>query len=203
MELTTLTAAPTTAAASPAGPNSFADLRSEDFFKLLLTQLRHQDPLEPTGNEELLRQISSIRDIELSTTLSESLRVLTGQQRFASASSLIGQYVLGVPDENGAIASGLVAGVRFDDGRPILQLSNGATLPLDQVGSITPPLSAAEALIGQAVIGVDHRTTGNAHPVEGVVTGVRMAERDEVVLELDTGGDLRFRDVLSVVTAET
>ncbi len=51
--------------------NAFDELGSSDFLKLMLTQLTNQDPLEPTGNEELLRQISSIREIELSTTLTE------------------------------------------------------------------------------------------------------------------------------------
>lgn len=40
------------------------ELTSQDFLKLLVTQLTYQDPLDPMGNEELLRQISSIREIE-------------------------------------------------------------------------------------------------------------------------------------------
>ncbi|MGB2987057.1 MAG: flagellar hook capping FlgD N-terminal domain-containing protein [Phycisphaerae bacterium] len=183
--------------------NSFADMGSEDFLKLLIMQLRNQDPLEPVGNEELLRQISSIREIELSTTLTDSLRALTGQQHFASASSLIGQYVTGLPGEDGAAVSGIVVGVRFaDEGRAILRLADGSEMPLEQVSTIEPPLRAAEALIGQAVIGLDRRDPANPEVVEGIATGVRVDTSGEVLLELDTGQDLRFRDIVSVAAAE-
>lgn len=187
-----------------AATDSFADLGSEDFLKLLILQLRNQDPLEPLGNEELLRQISSIRDIELSTTLTESLQTLTGQQHFASASALIGQYVTGVPGQGEEVQSGLVAGVRFTgQGLAILQLANGGEIPLDRVHAVEPPETAAEALIGQRVVGLDRRDAANPQVVEGVVTQVRIDGPGNVYLELDTGEDLRFRDLLSVTAAET
>lgn len=184
-------------------PKSFGDLGSEDFLELLIMQLRNQDPLEPVGNEELLRQISSVREIELSTTLTESLRVLTGQQRFASASGLIGQYVTGLPGQDGVAASGVVVGVRFtDSGHAILQLAGGGELALEQVSTIEPPIRAAEALLGQVVLGLDRRDPANVRVVEGMVTGVRTDTAGEVMLELDTGEDLRFRDFLSVAAQE-
>jgi flagellar basal-body rod modification protein FlgD len=110
----TPTAAPS---ASAAKSNGMADLGSQDFLKLMLTELTNQDPLEPTDNEALLRQISSIRDIELSTSLTDSIRQLTGQQQIGSSSSLIGQFVTGLPGEDGIVSSGLVVGVRFAGGR--------------------------------------------------------------------------------------
>ena len=182
--------------------NSFADLGTEDFFKLLIMQLTNQDPFEPTGNEELLQQISSIRDIELSTTLTESLRSLTGQQHFASASSLIGQYVTGIPVSGGQPESGIVVGVRFDaSGNAVLQLASGTEMPLEQVGAIQSPLRAAEGLIGQTIVGVDQRDPSQPQVVEGLVTAVRVEEHGEILLELDTGDDLRFRDVVNVTAA--
>jgi len=190
----------------PAGagaPNSFPELGSEDFLRLLIMQLRNQDPLEPVDNAELLGQISSIREIELSTTLTESLRLLTGQQRFASASSLIGQYVTGLAGADGMAESGIVVGVRFADaGQPILQLSNGNEIPLEQVSTIESPLRAAEALVGQPIVGLDRRDPADPQVVEGIVTGVRFDTQGEVLLELDTGQDLRFRDFVRVAATD-
>lgn len=184
--------------------SSLTDLGSEDFLKLLIMQLRNQDPLEPMDNSEMLQQIASVRDIELSATLTDSLRTLTGQQRFASASSLIGQYVTGVASADGSALSGVVVGVRFtNDGSPILQLSGGRELPVEQVRTIESPLRAAEALLRQGVIGVDGRDPSKPELVDGVVTGVRLDAQGEVLLELDTGQDLRFRDVASVTAVET
>lgn len=184
---------------------STAGLTSDDFFKLLISQLTNQDPLEPTSNDELLKQISSIRDIELSTTLTESLQKLTGQQQFGSASMLIGQYVRSLPDENGMVQAGVVTAVKFDGtGKPALQLSNGAELGMESVATIESPARAAEALIGRAVLGLDRRTPSAPEPVDGLVTAVRAGEGGEFILELDTGDDLRLSDVISTdfATAE-
>ena len=195
-----------TLVSSPAGaaaPSSFADLGGEGFLELLIMQLRQQDPLEPMDNAELLQQISSIRDIELSTTLADSLRTLTEQQRFASASSFIGKYVTGLAGDGGAAEGGVVVGVRFTDaGRPVLQLSNGSEMPVDQVSTIQPPLEVAEALVGQPIIGLDRRDPHDPQVVEGIVTGVRNETTGEVLLELDTGQDLRLRDFVRVAPAE-
>ena len=189
------TGAPTT--------NSFSELGSTEFLSLLIAQLKNQDPLEPVGNAELLQQISSVREIELSTTLTETIRSLTGGQRFASASSLIGQYVAGAPSADGMVAQGLVVGIRFaDGGQPILQLAGGGELPMDQLATIESPIRAAEALTGQVVVGVDRRGSAESEVVEGVVTGVRIDALGEVVLELDSGRDLRFRDVVSVTSVD-
>jgi len=198
----------TTSVLDPARPattaNSFADLNSEDFFKLLVTQITNQDPLEPTSNEEMLQQISSIRNIELSTTLTDSLRALTGQQHFASASSLIGQYVTGPAAAGGEPIAGMVAGVRFESGgQAILQLSDGTELSLEQVGTIESPLQAAQRMVGKHAVGLDRTNPSTPEVVEGQVTGVRADDHSGVTLELDTGKSLQLRDVITVTAPAT
>ena len=198
-----INAATLSPSATAAPSRSAADLTSDDFFKLLITQLQQQDPMEPMDNTEMLKQIASVREIELSSTLTESLRSLTGQQQFTSASSLIGQFVTSHPDESGMNVRGVVEGVRFDaGGSPVLQLANGSEIPLAKVASIRPPLGVAEAMIGQIVTGVDRRDAIRPRMVEGVATSVRVNETGEVLLELDTGDGLRLRDVLTVREAE-
>ncbi len=183
--------------------NSFSELKSDDFLQLLVMQLRNQDPLEPMDNAQMLDQISSIREIELNTTLTESLQSLTGQQRFASASSLIGQHVTSVPGAGGVTQSGIVVGVRFsENGQPILQLADGSELAVAEVNTIETPLHAAEKLLGQGVVGLNRQDAGHPEVAEGVVSSVRMNEQGEIVLELDSGQVLRFRDVVGVMDAE-
>lgn len=191
-----------TAATPTPSSDSFADMGTDDFLNLLLTQLTNQDPLEPVGNQELLDQISSIREIELSTTLTQSLQALTGQQRFAGASALIGQYVSGA-NADGTALDGVVAAVRFTpDGSAVLQLTNGQELPVAQLVSVMPPQTAAESLVGLHVAGVDRRDLSAPKAVEGVVSSVRTDDAGQVVLELDTGEDLRLADVLEVSAQE-
>ena len=177
---------------------SAANLSSDDFFKLLITQLTNQDPMEPTSNQELLQQISSIRDIELSTTLTESLQRLAGQQQFGSASTLIGRYVTGVAGSDGKVQAGTVVAVKFDSqGRATLQLSNGIELEMSQLSSIVSPVQAGEAMVGHLVTGLDRRNPAEPKVIEGLVTAVRVAEGGEVFLELDSGDDIRLRDVVA------
>ncbi len=178
---------------------SIADMNSSDFFQLLIAELTNQDPFEPTDNKDLLKQISSIREIELSAGLTDSLASLSGQQQYSSASSMIGKFVSGSINEAGAIDRGLVVGVRFDAaGNPILQLASGAELPIEQVAAIESPERAAEALIGQAVIGVDRREPSDPQVVEGEVVSVTLGDRGEIVLELDNGESLRLLDMTDV-----
>lgn len=184
-------------------PNSMAELGGEEFLKLLIMQLQQQDPFEPMDNSELLQQISSIRDIELSTSLTASLSTLTDQQRFASASSFIGKYVTGVSNGSGVAEGAIVIGVRFTDaGQPVLQLSNGGEMSVDQVVTIQTPLEVAQSLVGQTILGLDRRDPEVPQVVAGVVAGVRSETSGEVYLELDTGEDLRLRDFVRVGPAE-
>lgn len=183
--------AASTASTSP----GISSLSSDDFFKLLVTQLTNQDPLQPTSNDEMLRQISSIREIELSSTLTDSLRKITGEQRGSTASSLIGQHVTGNPSQDGSVPQGIVVGVRLAADGPVLVLANGAQLPLDQVALIQSPDQAAASLVGQTVTGVDRRDPRNPIVLTGVVTAARTDDQKRMILELDTGKSLPLSDV--------
>ena len=109
-------------------------LRGEDFMKILITQLQYQDPFEPMGNQEMVAQIASIRDLEMNTQLTGSLRLMTEQQRVGSAAALIGRYAKGeVSDAEGNVFTieGIVTGIRFTQkGEAMLELDTGELLPL-------------------------------------------------------------------------
>lgn len=134
---------PTLLVGSPSAPTTrrFEDLKSEDFFGLLIAELQNQDPLKPTDNQALLQQMSMIRQMEQSNTLNKSLEALAGEQRFGAVSGLIGQYVAGhLTDSAGqeVTVQGLVLGVTFNrDGSAVLQLHNGKQLPANQVDEVT------------------------------------------------------------------
>lgn len=183
-------------AAASGASGALGDFSTQDFLELLITELTNQDPLEPTDNEAMLRQISSIREIELSSELTDSLKSLTDQQSVGSAAGLIGQFVRSKPASDGLVVEGVVTSVRFDsNGSPVLVLDNGAQLPMTQVGEIRQIEEIADALVGQEVIGIDGRDEDKRDTVRGVVSGARADENGAPVLELDTGEDLRLSDV--------
>ncbi|MCC7293909.1 MAG: hypothetical protein IT449_17760 [Phycisphaerales bacterium] len=188
----------TQSAASTQKRSGFENMGSEDFLKLLITQLSNQDPFQPASNEEMMRQIATLRDIEMSTSITDAMRTLTGQQKFGSAGSMIGRYVKSAPQADGSVQEGVVTSIRLDpSGKAVLNLSTGGEIPLDQVAQIETAQQAAERLIQKEVTGVDLRKPAGQQLVRGVVTAVGADETGDAVLHLDTG-DLRLRDVVAV-----
>ena len=197
MELNTIQAS---APAGVSGASRSAELGAQDFLKLLVTQLQNQDPLEPTSNENLLQQLASINEIQLSSSLVDSLKALTGNQRYGAAAALIGKFVSGhVGDEieGQQAVSGVVVGTRFgEDGSVTLKLDSGVELPLANLELVEDPLESAESLIGQHVRGTELNDDGEVEFIEGVVTEVRVGDDGAVMLELDTGRELRMSQLI-------
>ena len=118
-----------------AGAKKNFELKTEDFIKMMITQLQNQDPMEPAKNQELLAQMSQIGQLQSATTLQESLKGMVAQNQIGSAAGLIGKGVDGL-DPNDDPVSGVVTSVRVEKDGVSLELDNGKTLPLSRVTSI-------------------------------------------------------------------
>ena len=112
-----------------------AQLKTDDFIKMMITQLQNQDPLEPAKNQELLAQMSQIGQLQSQTLLQESLQGLVLQQSLGAGGNLIDKVVEGV-DDAGEQARGLVTSVRVQDKQVLLELDNGKRLSLGKVTGI-------------------------------------------------------------------
>ena len=134
--MTTSGVGASTAATASAGPKSRNfELKTEDFIKMMITQLQNQDPMEPAKNQELLAQMSQIGQLQSATTLQESLKGMVVQNQIGSAAGLIGKSVQGL-DGNDDPVTGVVSSVRVEKDGVSLELDNGKTLPLGRVTSI-------------------------------------------------------------------
>jgi len=114
-----------------------------DFMNILVKQLQMQDPFKPMTNQEMVSQLSTIRELEMNTRMSTRLEQLTDQQRFGSAAALIGKQVQGTvtdADGNAFTREGLVTGVRFtENGDVMLELDSGEVLPLTSLQIVKNP----------------------------------------------------------------
>lgn len=123
-------------------------LTSEDFFRILVTELQQQDPLEPAKTSDMISNVSQIRSIELAGRLNETLDRLARQQRAAGAAELIGKHVRAlVADEDGTAQTieGVVTGASVDDqGEILLELDNGQSVRLADVRHISQPAAAGQ-----------------------------------------------------------
>lgn len=130
-----------------AGSNKFAELDTAEFIKILTEELKNQDPLKPQDSSELMKQISSLRDIESESALQESLRGLVQQNQVAAASNLIGKLVEGL-DVGNARTEGMVSSVRVTSDGVFLELDNGRTMSMNNVTSIYEGDGSAAAAQG-------------------------------------------------------
>jgi flagellar basal-body rod modification protein FlgD len=118
------------------------ELKTEDFIKMMITQLQNQDPLEPAKNQELLAQMSQIGQLQSATTLQESLKGMVLQNQIGAASGLIGKTVQGLDGQDEPV-TGLVNSVKVGSDGVSLELDNGKTLLLSRVTEIAPPTNLA------------------------------------------------------------
>lgn len=119
---------------NPTGANALQDVNLDDFLKLMITELQNQDPLNPMDNNEILQQLSQIREIESNVRLTETLESVLLGQSLTTAGSLIGRSIVAMV-EDGAAVTGRVDRVSIVDGMPKLNV-DGHVVELKNVSEI-------------------------------------------------------------------
>lgn len=128
--------------------NRFGEMESEDFIRIIFTELTNQDPFEPNDTGALLQQLNSIRSIESDMALTSKLEALVFENQLGSASNMIGKYIGGMNELNDKV-SGFVISVLRQGNDIQLELDNGWVVPLDSVEMVLDPNVADEFINGQ------------------------------------------------------
>lgn len=123
------------ASAVTGAAGAFGNLKSEDFIKIMISELANQDPFEPQDSGALLEQLSSLSNIESQQSLQSKLETLVLQNQIASAGGLIGKVVAGLDGANDSV-EGQVQSVRVADGKVLLELDSGKQLAMDRITEI-------------------------------------------------------------------
>jgi len=112
-------------------------LDSEAFMKLLVTQLKNQDPSSPMDSNQMISQTTQLSMMEkltaMSTTSDESFSL---QMRIAAA-SLVGQNVT-YTDASGTSVTGVASSVSYAGSVPQVTVG-GVTVALDAISGVTTP----------------------------------------------------------------
>ncbi len=113
-------------------------LGKDEFLKLLITQLRHQDPINPVEDKEFIAQLAQFSSLEQMQNLNANLQdMMLAQQKLTAlgqATQMIGQEVELFTREGESIF-GRVSGVQFKSGWPTL-IVDGKLYDLDEVVAI-------------------------------------------------------------------
>ena len=119
------------------------ELGKDAFLKLLVQQIKTQDPLEPTDNGEFIAQLASFSSLEQMQTLNDNIigMVLLQQSnaltdQLTQSSILIGQSVSYIDPVTGQSLTGTVNAAKIAEGLASLVIGD-KTVPL---GSITEVL---------------------------------------------------------------
>jgi len=133
-------------------------LNSDDFLKIMITELTNQDPFEPMKNVDLLNQMSAIQQMQSSQDTSKRFQALIerfdgllSRQDKSAAANLIGQLVSGTTT-TGQFAMGKVIAVTVDDQDILLQLDIGQTINMNDILRLGGRNSAD--IIGSTVVGM-------------------------------------------------
>src|SRR5262245_35435151 len=125
----------------PVAGSGFSAMTSEDFAKIIFTELSKQDPLQPNDTNALIQQISGIRSIQSNMDLSNKLQDLVGQNEFASSTGLIGKKISGVSIDSERV-TGVVKSVARTMGGTLLTLETREKVyvsMLDQIEAAPRP----------------------------------------------------------------
>jgi flagellar basal-body rod modification protein FlgD len=100
-------------------------LGKDDFLKMLLAQLRNQDPLDPQSNPEFMGTMAQFTSLEQMTNLVGQFERMAWSGQVSQSVSLIGKLVTW-EEADGTAASGVVTSVAFDEGE--IEISVGDRL---------------------------------------------------------------------------
>ncbi|WP_322797294.1 flagellar hook capping FlgD N-terminal domain-containing protein [Tepidiforma sp.] len=142
---------------STGAPNN--ELSQVDFMKLIIAQMRNQNPLEPQKDSDWMAQMAQFEALNQMRAVASGIKVLQGINELTTAAGLIGKTVTGKQVDAIAITRDIVAREKF--GRPFAKLTS---LERVQVNEDERVVAAAADLpnAGNEVTGVVERVVMDA-----------------------------------------
>ena len=110
-----------------------------DYIKLLVEQLKNQDPMNPLDNNQMASQLAQFSQLQQLETMNSSFSSVLTTNKLMYANSLVGKevsYQYEDVDGNTSVSTGTVE-LAYNDGEGNISLSVGGTkVSLDDVVSV-------------------------------------------------------------------
>jgi flagellar basal-body rod modification protein FlgD len=105
-----------------------AGLDANAFLRLLVAELRNQDPTKPMDSTQMVQQLSSFSQVEQATATNVKLSAILDAVSMGQATGLIGRVVVSADGTK----SGTVSAVRLSTDGAVAQLVDGSEILLAQ-----------------------------------------------------------------------
>jgi len=116
---------------APANARPGGELGKDAFLKILLAQIKNQDPLNPTDGSAMIAQLAQFSTLEQLQNLNTGMQQLLQNQMLGDFSSVIGRVVL-YQGDNGVAKQGVVESMLWR-GRESLLRINSELVPLSKL----------------------------------------------------------------------
>ena len=126
--------------------NPLGQLGKDDFLKLMVAQLQHQDPTNPLDDKEFMGQLAQFSTLEQITNVSEGLDRLSFSGQVSQSVGLIG-HSIGYVRSDGSQASGVAESVAVHDGQILIKVGSDEVAPGDVATVGGPAASATDAAL--------------------------------------------------------
>ena len=130
----------TMGATKPTEPQN--TLGKDAFMRILVTQMKNQNPLEPLKDTEFIGQMAQFSSLEQLTNLNQAMNQfvgLQGKQSLTEHADLLGNTVYWEQEVNGQLQSGegIVKAVSIKNGELIVELEkDNIKVPIDTIQRI-------------------------------------------------------------------
>ncbi|MCX7678147.1 MAG: flagellar hook assembly protein FlgD [Spirochaetes bacterium] len=108
----------------PDGTLRGGNLDRNSFLRLLVTELRHQDPTQPMQDREFIAQMAQFSTLEQITSMTTTMQSLQSSFRAHEAFSLLGRRVYYLNPTTGEMESGVVVRINRQEGEYRLMVNN-------------------------------------------------------------------------------
>jgi flagellar basal-body rod modification protein FlgD len=122
MDATSITSTSTPAAVTQTASGKNAEMGKDQFLKLFVAQLQHQDPMNPMEDSDFMGQMASFSTLEQVTNLAAANEAIAANLHLSQSVGLIGRTVTWT-DEADVTHTGVVEKVSQQDGNPVLTIS--------------------------------------------------------------------------------
>ena len=122
----------TTGGGTPASP--LKSLDENAFLKLLVAQMKYQDPSKPMDTNQMMAQTATLTQVEKLGALVTAQQSLVSSQHIQTASAMVGRTVA-YTNSDGSTGTGVVTSATLTGSEPTLKVGN-KDVPLSSVTEV-------------------------------------------------------------------